>query len=300
MWLPVVDGMGRAFPHIAIATFSGYGSSTCKALTTRAGRDTVRPSPYHRAMKANALLVIIAVFSSPITFGGGPVQAQTDGFRVASGSHVLSVRPQSPDDAYAYLSSVVSQMGFFRANGYQVALPSHTDFDADGEFGSLERFRDVVYREAAFRPALDVLAEGRSVLQGALDWFVKIRGIDGFRVFDNYSVEITLYGPGGSYDPSSGGIVLFATEDGRFRGGGGVHTIVHEMMHLAVEEGFVQKYGLSHWEKERLVDLLTKRELGHLLPGYQLQAQGVEALDSFVRETPLDGLSEALERYRNQ
>ncbi len=228
----------------------------------------------------------------------GHAQTNSEGFQITSGSQVLSVRPQSPEEAYSYLGSTVDQMDFFRTNGYQVALPSHPDFDADGEFGSLERFRDVVYRDAAFHPALDVLAEGRSVLQGALDWFFEARGIDGFRVFDNYSVEITLYGPGGSYDPSSGTIVLFATEDGRFKGGGGVHTIVHEMMHLAVEEGFVQKYGLSHWEKERLIDLLTKRELGHLLPGYQLQPQGVEALDSFVRETPLNELAEALERYR--
>lgn len=105
-------------------------------------------------MQANTLFITAAVFLSLIVPAAGYAQTKDEGFQITSGSHVLSVRPQSPDEAYSYLGSVINQMDFFR--------------------------------------------------------------------------------------------------------------------------------------------------LGHLLPGYQLQAQGVEALDPFVQETPLSELSEALERYRNR
>ncbi|MEM6274929.1 MAG: hypothetical protein AAF735_06780 [Myxococcota bacterium] len=109
---------------------------------------------------------------------------------------------------------------------------------------------------------------------------------------------MTLYGSGGSFDPNTGTIVLFTTREGSFKGGGGVHTIVHEMMHLAVETGLVQRFGLSHWEKERLVDLLVQREFPSVRPDYTPQSQGDRRIDTVVKRSRLDELSKSLERYR--
>lgn len=221
-------------------------------------------------------------------------------FEVASNSTTLIVRPQSPEEAYQYLSNTLDQMSFFDANNYAVALPNHPDFRASNKTGSLKQFVEEVYQAEDFEPALKVLNKDRSVLQRALQWFSANKHEDNFHVPEQYTVVLTLYGPGGSYDPSIGTITLFTTPDGLFKGGGGTHTIIHEMMHIAVEEGLVQQFGLSHWEKERLVDVLTQRELGHLLPDYQLQSQGVAEMGEAIRDAPISELATAVEAYRNR
>ncbi|MEM8932633.1 MAG: hypothetical protein AAGE94_15730 [Acidobacteriota bacterium] len=221
------------------------------------------------------------------------------GFELRSGDHALVVRAQTADEAYGYLVRTLGDMEFFRANGYDVALPDHPAFAPDApSIGSAEVFAAEVYDATIFERAIAVLTADREILSAALEWFAtKTVGVEGFRAFDRYEVTLTLYGPGGSYDPDTGGIVLFTTPDGRFKGGGGTYTIVHEMMHLAVEEGLVQRFGLGHWETERLVDLLVQREFSDTLIDYRLQSQGDAALDAVVADTPLVGMAQALEHF---
>ena len=217
--------------------------------------------------------------------------------RVSAGELTLTVRPQTPEEAYDFLGGVLSEMAFFRENGYEVALPDHPEFDGSGALGSFETFRRAVYDPAAFEAAMEVMRRGEPVLRSAVDWFDALPASPGLRVYEDYVVTITQYGPGGSYDPRTGGIVLLANENGEFKGGGGAHTIAHEMMHLAVEDGIVQRYGLAHWEKERLVDLLTQQAFRDVLPDYRLQPQGVADIDPYVRGVPLGQLAQSVEAY---
>ncbi|MEM9529356.1 MAG: hypothetical protein AAGA23_00410 [Pseudomonadota bacterium] len=212
---------------------------------------------------------------------------------------MLIVRPQSPAEAYEYLTRTLGQMSFFDANGYDLALPSHPDFDADGEVGSLEQFSRDVYSPEVFRSAMETLGAKEALLKHALQWFARLPEDESFYVPDQYTVVLTLYGPGGSYDPQSGTITMLTTPKGEFRGGGGAYTIVHEMMHIAVEVALVQRFGLSHWQKERLVDALTQRELGHLLPDYQLQSQGDSRIDEAIADVPLPELAAALAAFKS-
>lgn len=245
------------------------------------------------------MTALFALLSLTIASAETPQPGSADsGIVVGGKGTILTIAPQSADSAYSYLEWIVGQMDFYRANGYRVSLPTHSDFDASAAMGDLALFRQDVYRIRAFDAALSSLTESRETLEDVASWFSNARDTEGFRVFDQYSVELTLYGPGGSYDAAGGNIVLWTTESGQFKGGGGLHTIAHEMMHIAVEENFVQRFALSHWEKERLVDLLTRRELGHLLPGYELQPQGAAELDPFIVDTPLAELADALQRYR--
>ncbi|MEM6793294.1 MAG: hypothetical protein AAF725_04900 [Acidobacteriota bacterium] len=239
-----------------------------------------------------------------LLLGGASLPSSADspgaptGFELTSGERTLIVRAQTADEAHSYVAGLLDDMDFFRANGYQVALPNHPAFAADSRSpGSAEVFAAEVYREAEFGSALEILEESRGTLQKALEWFEATSALEGFRAFERYKVTLTLYGPGGSYNPETGTIVLFTTPDGRFKGGGGAHTVIHEMMHLAIEEGFVQRFGLSHWEKERLVDLLVKREFSDLLPDYRLQNLGEKALDPHVQDVLLGELAEALDGY---
>ncbi|ANM30536.1 hypothetical protein ABI59_14560 [Acidobacteria bacterium Mor1] len=221
------------------------------------------------------------------------------GIELESGEARLVVRPQSAKEAHAYLLGVLRDMPFFRANGYEVALPEHPAFSDEVETpGDLALFRQEIYRIEPFQPALRRLNEGRDKLDATLAWFAGLPELDGFRRYPLYEVTLTLYGSGGSYRPDTGRIILFTRPDGSFKGGGGVHTIAHEMMHLAVEEGIVQRFALSHWEKERLIDLLVKGHLGHLFPDYRLQQNGVDALDRYLDGVPLTGVAAAIAGYR--
>lgn len=125
----------------------------------------------------------------------------------------------------------------------------------------------------------------------------------GFDKFERYQVRMTLYGSSRSFDPDTATIVLFTTNEGSFKGGGGVHTIVHEMMHLAVETGLVQRFGLSHWEKERLVDLLVQREFANVLAAASavsmclsasLRRQQCDSRDRARRAATVNGCARAI------
>jgi len=75
-----------------------------------------------------------------------------------------------------------------------------------------------------------------------------------------YNVYLTKYGVGGSYHlPNT--VILNLNYGSRENI---VHTVAHEMVHLAIEK-WVQKYNLSHWDKEWLVDTILYR----ILPGYK-------------------------------
>lgn len=230
------------------------------------------------------------------------VAQQTDhqGFAVEANGKRLVVRPQTPAEAYEYLQQTLSQMSFFDANGYDVSLPDHQGFDEEGETGGLNTFADEVYRQSDFASAMGVLRERKNMLQQALEWFSTLDDSLSFYVPTEYTVVLTLYGPGGSYNPESATITMLTTPDGRFKGGGGAHTIVHEMMHIAVEEALVQRFGLSHWEKERLVDVLCQRELGSLLTDYRQQPLGDVRFGEAVADVPLAGLAAALRAYKNR
>lgn len=210
----------------------------------------------------------------------------------------LVIRAQTPGEAYSYLIRTLQDMEFFRANGYNVALPEHPAFTPDKPpFGSQAIFEEEVYEIGDFAEAIQALKVDIKILNEALEWFATTaRKNSDLQGFNRYEVQLTLYGPGGSYDPEAGVITLFTTTSGKFKGGGGAHTIIHEMMHLATEP-LVQKFGLEHWEKERLVDVLVQRELGEFLPGYALQPLGEAALDPYIKAVPIEEIASALRRY---
>jgi len=113
-----------------------------------------------------------------------------------------------------------------------------------------------------------------SIMDTFKDW--------GFKTFNSYTVQLTLYGPGGSYDNTTGQITLFTTQNGKFKGyESPANTLIHEIFHIGIEEAVVEKYNLTHQQKERLVDLFVKIWFGEVLPEYRLQSFGDSRLDKW-------------------
>ncbi|MFA5155142.1 MAG: hypothetical protein WC453_01795 [Patescibacteria group bacterium] len=67
-----------------------------------------------------------------------------------------------------------------------------------------------------------------------------------------FQVYLTNYGTNGSYFPPNIIVVNINSQKG-------YKTIVHEIIHLLIED-WIQKYNVSHWEKERTVDSICNSE----------------------------------------
>jgi len=114
---------------------------------------------------------------------------------------------------------------------------------------------------------------------------------------DVYQILLTLYGPGGRYNPEKG-IVIILSAAKRMGRKNRAHTIVHEIVHIGIEQNIVQKYHLAHWEKEHLVDLICTLYLHDLMPDYDMQPKGDKRLDPFVCAADIiNNLPLAIEKF---
>ena len=112
----------------------------------------------------------------------------------------------------------------------------------------------------------------------------------------SYTVKLTKYGPGGSYDPKTGTVTMLTTKGGQFKKLDPVETIVHEVVHMGIENEIVARYKLSHPEKERLVDLFVQKLYKEEMPNYKLQNLGESKIDPFIND--LSKLPEEVAAYK--
>lgn len=212
---------------------------------------------------------------------------------------------QEPDEAFDWLWQQLRDMPFFRQNHYDVALPSHPLFEKlakDGLDGADREaahrvFVDEVYDRAAFRKGLTEMSVIATKLDPELAAFGRWSKAWGFFRPSHYEVVLTLYGPGGSYDVEQGRVTVLTTPSGDFRKRP-LHNLVHEMVHIGIETPIVKRFGLSHPEKERLVDRICVVAFGDWLVGYRMQPMGPPEMDAFIDEAALADLPAAVQRSR--
>jgi len=110
-----------------------------------------------------------------------------------------------------------------------------------------------------------------------------------FDLRSSYNVTLTSYGTGGSYDVDSGTILVRTTRDGTLRRRDAAHTVVHELVHIGIQRAIVERFGLSHNEKETVVDAMCSVGLADELPGYVVQKRAdAELLRRLDREALLN------------
>ena len=195
-------------------------------------------------------------------------------------------------------------MEFFNAHGYRLGLLAHPLFQhlaTSGPSGAdREEARRVfvaeVYDPHAFDAGLRALAQVSDRSSPILDTFATWERGWGFERRAHYELVLTLYGPGGSYDSDKGVVTILTTADGAFRIDP-LQNAVHEMVHIGIERPIVRRFGLSHEEKERLVDLICLRAFRGFLPAYRAQPMGPPALDAFIDDAALADLPGAIRRY---
>ncbi|MEM9024167.1 MAG: hypothetical protein AAGB22_10520, partial [Bacteroidota bacterium] len=109
-----------------------------------------------------------------------------------------------------------------------------------------------------------------------------------FTTFDTYRVTLTLYGPGGSYDPEEGSILIYTTPTGQVKNyDDPANTIIHEVVHIGLEQAIMVTLQVPHPLKERIVDTFVSLHFGRYLPEYRIQNLGDTRSDPYLK-SPAD------------
>lgn len=217
--------------------------------------------------------------------------------KVSSPAHRIEVAIPQIDQEASSIWRTINDINFLEQQGYQVHLPDAPLIDElvkksrAGKFGNQDyapifsfleagHYKPVDYRAALAKvterePLINNLIQRVINQKSAWDW--------DFKINSTYPVTFTLYGSGGSYNPDEGSITLFTTPDGKFkRYQDPANTIMHEFVHLGVEESIVRRYNLSHPLKEFVVDQIVHLLFENDLPEYRIQNMGTTVLDDLI------------------
>lgn len=192
-----------------------------------------------------------------------------------------------------YVWHLINQIEFFNQNGYKISLPANPLIDylktkalqnqlQQDDYQKLkEAFEKEIYNPDHYKLALIQLEEAEDKIVKCLPIFLDYQDKWGFKVFPQYKIRLTLYGPGGSYNYSNGEIIMLTRENEGFTREPS-ETIVHEMIHIGIEEIIIKKYNLPHWIKERIVDKFVDYHFRSLFPNYWMQSKGDPTIDPFL------------------
>lgn len=193
----------------------------------------------------------------------------------------------------------INDIDFLREQGYTINLPEDELIDSlifksqEGTFQNSDfpliynLLETKIYSEDKYNQAIKKMREQDALINKIIEQIDSSKHLNDwdFKMFSTYKVVITLYGTGGSYDPDEGIITLFTNTDGNFMNyKNPANTIIHEIVHMGMEESIVKKYNLSHGLKERIVDRFVYLMFREPLPDYRIQNMGDTRIDDYLKE----------------
>lgn len=207
----------------------------------------------------------------------------------------------------------INDIKFFEEKGYSVNLPNDKLIDTlivkskNGTFSNqdysliYELLESKIYNKSDYRLAHEKVENQEQLINTIilqLDSLRKIWNWD-FKIYESYTIIFTLYGSGGSYDPSTGTVTLFTTIQGNFKKyENPTNTIIHEIIHIGLEESIVQQYNIPHTLKEEIVDRIVFLLFNSLLPQYEVQRMGDSKIDGYLKEIDdIKNLKKVIEAY---
>lgn len=231
-------------------------------------------------------------------------------FSCSEKSKVEVIIPSSEMES-DYIWQNIQNTYFFEQNRYQVSLPDSElieNLKYKASTNSLEEYyldslKLFVYNYSYKKS--DYLEAEKKILSDISKINKAINRISGsinnwdFKIFDKYKVILTLYGPGGSYDPDNGTILIMTDPNGNFKGyDDPAYTIIHEIIHIGIEESIIGKFNIPHSLKERIVDLFIMAYFKDLLPDYKLQDSNKMLIDEYLADMEdFENLPQVIEKF---
>lgn len=213
----------------------------------------------------------------------------------------INISANSSKEEYEHLKSTVSKMPFYLEHGYKVELPELEELKSEkvltDEKHMFKIFLEREYDKNFFTEGIKNIKEKVPLIESCFPKLIELNKLWDFKLFKTYSVLLTKYGPGGSYDSRMGKIIMLTRKNGTFKRENPEQTVVHEIVHIGIEDSIVKTFKLSHSEKERLVDLLVKNLFSPVFPDYNLQSIGDARIDAYTNGDSINNLPSAIERY---
>ena len=216
--------------------------------------------------------------------------------------------PTADEEAEQFLS-VLLQYKWYQDMGYtHVTLPSHPVINplkakvlnnetltAGEQAQAKSVFKTDLYNAADYQKSLAAVKAAAATADKQIDSLKRYQTAWGFFIPAKYNIQLTVYGPGGQYNPSTGRIIYLVNKNGQFDRKP-LWTILHESVHIGIEDRIIQGYKLQHWVKERIVDQFVKKQFGSVVPDYQMQNIQLPAIDKmFQNSDVLDKLPQRVE-----
>lgn len=210
----------------------------------------------------------------------------------------IVVRPMTCEEEVSHILMILSRLDWFRNNGYDVSvflsrLPldflkyyddhnNMTDFDVT----KLNEIYKKCYDITSYAEYLSKIKKDKKYFDKRLKIFAELNKLWGFKIFSTYTLLLSHRGFGGFYDDKTG--IVYVT----------IYTprcsIFHEMCHIGVQF-LVDKYGLSHDDKERLVDIICNTILD--MKEYKMQNRGNPKLNEYITKETIIDLPKAIENF---
>lgn len=208
----------------------------------------------------------------------------------------IAINIPTADSEAEYIWRTIQDINFFEENNYQISLPDGVlieELKEKAKSGNLENgdyerlkllMQDSVYNKVDYQKGYDKIASELELIEKMIKEISQANYPWDFKEFETYEVNLTLYGPGGSYDPDEGSILIFTTPNGQFKSyENPANTIIHEVTHIGVEEAIIGKYQVPHALKERIVDTFVFLNFSQHLPDYRVQDMGEKRIDHYIK-----------------
>lgn len=213
------------------------------------------------------------------------------------GQDYIDIQIPSAEEETDYVWRTIIDIAFFEQHNYQLSLPQGPMIEklkvksrakqlTDEDYEQLKNFMVTrVYRKQDYIAGYEKIAEQEVLLNKMIRRLGRHKRDWSFKVYESYPVVLTLYGSGGSYDPDNGRIIVFTTSDGRFKtSDNAAHVVIHEVVHIGLEQSIIQVLKVPHVLKERIVDRFVLAYFRKWIPSYRVQEMGEDRIDPFLQK----------------
>ncbi len=191
----------------------------------------------------------------------------------------------------------IENIEFLQKYNYQLSFPqnelipilierSKNDDLNKKDFEKLSKLiSEKIYNKNDYSAGINNIKKVLPEIEGIFSKFEEFHSKWNFKIFKEYKLFLTLYGSGGSYEPDKGEITILTTKTGEFkRGINPIGTIIHEFVHIGIEERIIQKYNIQQIIKERIVDKFVSANFNDILPDYFIQNFGDTTIDKYLED----------------
>jgi len=195
-----------------------------------------------------------------------------------------------------YVWRTIQDIKFFENNNYTISLPegplieellvkSKNNKLSKEDYKRLEVYiKDSIYNKSDYKKGYDKISGELVLIHQMINEINDLNLRWNYKEFNNYQINLTLYGPGGSYNPDNGSILIYTTPEGRFKNyENPINIIIHEIIHIGIEKSIINKYEIPHTLKERIVDTFVFLCFRQYLPDYRMQNMGDNRIDNYLK-----------------